>query len=336
MTTSPQEAVRRYARLAGRKPIPILGVLATIAASNPAPAQAGRAEAPVAAVSAAMSPGTRFRECQDCPEMVVVPPGRFMMGSPPTEYGRYDSEGPQHSVTIGYAFAVGAYPVTRAQYRRFVTATGRKAKGGCDYATAEGDWAHEDYYSWRSVGFPQSEQDPVLCISWDDAKAFIAWLNDKVRTQTNDSPKGPYRLLSEAEYEYAARAGSTTPYYWGETASHDRANYGLDLCGPCGPAVAGRDRWLFTSPVGSFPPNRFGLYDMSGDAWSFTEDCWNNTEAGAPTDGSAWLAGDCTQRMVKGGGWEDNPHYLRTAERWGSPVDKPSPQVTFRVARTLD
>jgi formylglycine-generating enzyme required for sulfatase activity len=330
MATSTQ-AVRRSLFAA-------LAVLAAIAWLRPGPAQAARTEAPVAAVSAPMPPGTRFRECRDCPEMTVVPPGRFMMGSPPTEYGRYDNEGPQHPVAIGYTFAVATFPVTRAQYRRFATATGRKAKGGCDYATAEGDWAHEDYYSWRNVGFPQSEQDPVLCISWDDAKAFIAWLNGKVRTRTKGSENspGPYRFLSEAEYEYAARAGSTTPYAWGETASHDRANYGLDLCGPCGPAVAGRDRWLFTSPVGSFPPNGFGLYDMSGDAWSFTEDCWNKTEDGAPADGSAWLTGDCTQRMVKGGGWEDNPHYLRTAERWGSPADKPSPQVTFRVARSLD
>ena len=196
-------------------------------------------------------------------------------------------------------------------------------------------WTFSAQLSWQNTGFPQSEDDPVLCVSWNDAQAYVAWINkQRSASQIAEGP-GPYRLMSEAEWEYAARAGSSTTYYWGTKASHDFANYGQDQCGLCGPAVAGRNRWLFTSPVGSFPPNRFGLYDMSGNAWTFVADCDNEKFDAAPADGSAWLTGNCKDRMVRGGGWEDGWHYLQLAHRWASPADKNSPQITFQLARDL-
>jgi formylglycine-generating enzyme required for sulfatase activity len=302
-----------------------------VGARDPSPAGDQTIQFPVRTVSKLTPADTGFRDCRDCPAMIIIPPGRFMMGSPPTEYGRYDVEGPQHLVNIAYAFAVSAYHITVGEYRQFVHVTGRPDDGAC-----RGGWRRDVQLSWNGVGFHQTERDPVMCVSWDDAKAYIAWLNRKVRRSLPSAgADGPYRLLTEAEFEYAARAGTATPFYWGPEASHAYANYGLDPC--CGPAREGRDRWLFTSPVGSFPPNAFGLHDMLGNAWTYTEDCWNLNYIGAPNDGSAWKAGDCTVHPARGGGWDDPPRFLRVAARWaaGKSRDSHSPQLGFRVARTL-
>jgi formylglycine-generating enzyme required for sulfatase activity len=295
---------------------------------------AGAVKMPTAS-TVQLRPGAHFRECSNCSEMVVVPAGEFTMGAPPTQEGRYDNQGPQHLVKFAKPFAVAIYDVTRRQYREFLKTTGHQQKSGCDIANPEGKWTFDPRLNWENTGFPQSENDPVLCVSWEDAQSYIEWINEQLPASERSGGRGPYRLMSEAEWEYSARAGSSTTYYWGPRASHDFANYGLDQCGPCGPAIGGRDRWLFTSPVGSFPPNRFGLYDMSGNAWTFVADCDNENYDRAPTDGSPLLTGNCKERMVRGGGWEDGLHYLQLTNRWPSPADKNSPQITFRLARDL-
>ena len=204
-----------------------------------------------------LKPGQSFRECaQDCPEMVVVPSGEFMMGSPSNEQGHVDSESPQHRVSIGRPFAVSKFDVTFADWDACVSLGGCPKEGRSDDA-----------------GWGRGKQ-PVIYVSWDDAKAYAVWLS----TMTGKT----YRLLTEAEWEYAARAGTTTAYYWGDDIGKGNAN-----CVFCGSQWDNKQ----TAPVGSFAPNQFGLYDMLGNVWEWVEDCGHNNYNGAPEDGSAWIAG---------------------------------------------
>ena len=209
--------------------------------------------------------GAVFRDCPECPEMVVVPAGEFMMGSPPSEEGRGDDEGPVHRVTIAEPFAVGKYEVTFDEWDACVSG------GGCG--------GHRPDSKDRG-------RQPVAEVSWEDAQAYVAWLSRK----TGEA----YRLLSEAEWEYAARAGTTTRYHWGDDIGRNRANCYDDSCG---------DSWDYTAPVGSFAANAFGLHDVHGNVWEWVEDCWNGNYAGAPSDGSAWESGNCDGRVLRGGSW---------------------------------
>jgi formylglycine-generating enzyme required for sulfatase activity len=265
-------------------------------ADAPPPAPPSVAPQPPPALAA---PGQSFRDCPDCPEMVVVPPGQFMMGSDPSDKDSYGDERPRHTVTLKNAFAVGQYHVMRAEYAKYVQAGGRAPLVDCPI-------------------FAQTERDPVVCVSWDDAKAYAAWLSKK----TGKS----YRLLTEAEWEYAARAGTTTAWYWGDAVGLGNAN-----CDGCG------SRWddNSTSPAGSFKPNSFRLYDMAGNAWQWVEDCYVDYR-NAPTDGSAAEAKDCGRRVVRGGSWPDYPRGVRAAHRDG--VNRPVNRygfIGFRVARTI-
>ena len=245
-------------------------------------------------------PGRRFRDCPECPEMVVVPAGGFMMGSPSSEEGRFDNEGPVHRVTIARPFAAGVYEVTFDEWDACVS------DGGC------GGYRPEDIFNWgRGVR-------PVIRVSWEDAQMYVRWLSRKTGEE--------YRLLSESEWEYVARAGTRTRYWWGDDIGRNRAT-----CNTCG------SRWdnEQTAPVGSFSANAFGLYDVHGNLWEWVEDCWNDSYNGAPSDGSAWESGDCGRRMLRGGHWGSVPRYLRSAERvTRSPVFRAF-SVGFRVARTL-
>lgn len=254
-----------------------------------------------------------FRDCPDCPEMVVVPAGQFVMGSPAAEPGRYDSEGPQHTVALRW-FALGRQDVTVRQYAAFVRETG--------YEPEDCDWPRRT--NWHSPGFLPDA--PVVCVSWHDAQAYIAWLNGKV----GGSAKGPYRLPSEAEWEYAARAGTVTSRWWGEAIGQGKAN-----CNGCGSPWDNRQ----IAPAGSFAANPFGLYDMLGNAWQWVEDCWNETYQGAPTDGRAWVAGDCAKRVLRGGSWSSLPEFLRSAARnrddAGNRAHDYAGYAGFRVAMTL-
>jgi sulfatase modifying factor 1 len=284
------------------------------------------------------TPGAQFRDCAwDCPEMIVIPAGTFAMGTTRLDIEPDGREGPIHLVTLKKPFAIGVYDVTRDEYAIFVRATGRAAAKGCNVIDSEGRWIMDPERDWRHPGFKQTGHDPVVCVSWEDAQGYIGWLNGKVNF--NRSVDGPYRLPSESEWEYAARAGSTTLYYWGDVASHERANYGLEHCYPCGVAKQGRDRWYFTSPVGAFPPDAFGLYDALGNVWQWTADCMHYGFTGAPDDGSPWVADisdACHNRVLRGGSWLDPAILLSIFVRnpWG-PNDR-NYANGFRVARSLE
>ncbi len=211
--------------------------------------------------------GEVFRDCETCPEMVVIPAGSFMMGSPAGEKDRDDDEGPQHQVTLAEPFAVGKYEVTRGEYASFARATGRRHGNSC-WTYEGGEYKERADRSWRNPGFTQGENHPVVCVHWDDAGAYVNWISRE--TGKN------YRLLSESEWEYAARGGTQTRYSWGDAIGRNRAN-----CAGCGSRWDGEK----TAPVGSFSANEFGLYDMHGNVREWTQDCWNDSYTGAPKDG---------------------------------------------------
>jgi formylglycine-generating enzyme required for sulfatase activity len=268
---------------------------------------------------------TTFRDCTDCPEMVVVPAGRFVMGSSAADQawaashgataGSVADEAPQHEVSLR-AFALGKYSVTRGEYAAFVRETGYSAGDGC--GTDGFKWIKHPELEWRHPGFNQTDRDPVVCVSWHDARAYVAWLNGKLR-----SSDGPYRLPSESEWEYAARAGTTTRFWWGDEAdgASDHAWFKANS--------AGR-----TQPAGSKPANAFGLHDMAGNAWQWTQDCYADTYARAPTDGSAYEARDC-MRVDRGGTWLFPSWHLRPATRERNPADYRDAVMGFRVAKTI-
>lgn len=314
--------------------ITIMAVMVLILAS--AVLDERTAEAKANAVQA----GQTFRDCVDCPEMVVVPAGSFVMGSPANEPGFFEIEGPQRRVAVRQ-FALGKFDVTRGQWAVFATATHRATVKGCSWSPA-GKTA-----TWKDSGLPQDDTHPVVCITWADVQDYLRWLS----ARTGRS----YRLPTEAEWEYAARAGTTTAYPWGVKASHEQANYGSDKC--CGTGLtSGRDRWVNTSPVGAFPPNAFGLFDMHGNVLQFVQDCFAPSYAGLPTDGTAYettvtlkMTGDlapmsgtksCAYRMVRGGDWGDPPEMIRSAFRnWAPDPDNTlqtyrSTGLSFRVAVT--
>jgi formylglycine-generating enzyme required for sulfatase activity len=249
-----------------------------------------------------MRAGAAFSDGADLPEMVVVPAGSYRMGTTPKDnrsvgvWKMFDAmEGPVHAVTIAKPFAVGRYAVTFAQWDACV------GDGGCGgYKPADEGWGRG--------------RRPVINVNYDDAQAYVAWLKRK----TGKS----YRLLSEAEWEYAARAGTATPFYFGTRITHEDANYGNAY-----------DR---TTEVGSYPPNRFGLYDMAGNTAQWVADCYHPTFDGAPQDGSAWITGgDCTKRNVRGGGWSLLDWTLHVAQRIGDPAQQRNNHLGFRVARDL-
>ncbi len=260
----------------------------------------------------------------EAPKLAVVPAGSFLMGSPVTESGRFPYE-VQHRVTVKYPFAVGIYDVTRAEFAAFVAETNYDATSGGCYAYENGDFTKRADRNWQSPGFEQTDSDPVVCVSRVDAKAYIAWLARKTGKD--------YRLPSESEWEYAARAGSTTARPWGETLTHDDANYGKDQC--CGPLAQGRDHWLYTSPTGSFLPNGFGLFDVLGNVWQLTEDCYVEDYHSTPVDGSPARRPDCKLFIARGSAWSGYQRYMRSALRnWGGPETRNS-SLGFRVARSL-
>ena len=275
--------------------------------------------------------GDQFRECPECPEMVVVPAGSYRMGSPSDEQGREENEGTVHGVTISAPFAIGRHEVTVAEFGRFVDATGYSAKNSC--STHEPDSKKRAGRSWRNPGFGQSGRFPVVCVSWNDAQAYVVWLSRETGKE--------YRLPSESEWEYAARAGTSTARYWegGESGQCRHAN-GADVSiqeryESWEEVVACRDGHVHTASVGRFAANDWGLHDMLGNVWEWTEDCWNDSYAGAPSDGNAWEYGDCAKRVLRGGSWYDTPSYLRASVRINSASGIRTSDFGFRVARTL-
>jgi formylglycine-generating enzyme required for sulfatase activity len=230
--------------------------------------------------------------------MVVLPAGEFMMGSPAMENNRNDDEDPQHTVTITKSFAASRFDVTFEEWDVCYQL------GGCRNRPDDSGWGRG--------------KRPVINVNWADAQEYVMWLSG----QTGKN----YRLLSEAEWEYAARAGSMTAYYWGEEVGAGNAN-----CNGCGSQWDGKQ----SSPVGSFKANAFGLYDMAGNVWQWVQDCSHDNYSGAPTDGSAWMSGTCSGRVVRGGSWFDLAGSLRAANRYWGPSDFHLISLGFRVGRTL-
>jgi formylglycine-generating enzyme required for sulfatase activity len=256
--------------------------------------------------------GTTFKDIDIGPEMAVVPAGEFMMGSADGEGENY--ERPQHKVAIKSAFAVSVSPVTRGEFAVFIVATSHNIQAGA-YAWTVGEWKRDADNSWRDPGFRQDDDHPVVCVSWHDAQAYAAWLKKQ-------SGGKAYRLLSEAEWEYCCRAGTTTAFSTGDTITAEQANFGQNASG--------------TTSVFKFAPNPWGLRDMHGNVFEWCEDNWRKTYSGnPPMDGSVWRGGDESHRVVRGGSWYRNTHYLRSAYRYKvSPVE-PNIYGGFRVARAL-
>jgi formylglycine-generating enzyme required for sulfatase activity len=241
--------------------------------------------------------------CSVCPEMVKVPAGTFTMGSPPSEPGRANDE-EQVRVTINRPFAVGKFAVTFEQWDACV------ADGGCNgYKPNDGGWGRGSR--------------PVINVNWNDAKAFAKWLSRKTGKT--------YRLLSEAEREYVTRAGTTTPFWWGSKITTNQANYNGNTYD--GDAKREYRRW--TLPVDSFEANPWGLFNVHGNVWDWTEDCWNDSNQGNLGNGSARTTGDCIEHVVRGGSWNNDPQDLRAADRHGDTTDLRSYSIGFRLARTL-
>lgn len=285
-----------------------------------------------------------FRDCPECPEMVAIPAGAFLLGAGADEPAGFIGEGPQLPVKIR-PFAAAKFDVTRAEWTSFVEATHRATDEGCGYSLLPQE--EKSKASWRHLGFLQDDTHPVVCVTFRDAHDYARWLSDRTGRK--------YRLLSEAEWEYAARAGTRTAYPWGPSASHEFANYGGD--DRPGPGlVQGRDRWEGTSPVGSFQPNAFGLFDMNGNVMQWTEDCFSNSYPELLRDGSANLidkpisrmngnlvflngTSSCSYRMLRGGDWGDTPAMIRSAFRNFAPSMKQtlesyrSAGLGIRVAR---
>ena len=278
-----------------------------------------------ACTNAAHRAGSIFRDCPTCPEMVIIPPGTFVMGSPATEKGRDADEG-QHTVVIGYSFAVSKAPITWDQWDECVR------DSACDGPSVEAALRLDrDGKPIKDYVAHVRGKHPVAGVSWRDARDFIRWLNRK-------TGKEKYRLLSESEFEYAARAGSTTVYGWGNQPSHDYANYGKDDAQGLGGKAEGRDIWVdSTSPVCSFPANAFGLCDMYGNVYQWIEDCYEPNGARLPADGSAVETGNCSVRGFRSNSFMSSEKTLRSANRAYvyAPDTRGRSYLGFRVAKTL-
>lgn len=259
-------------------------------------------------------------ERSGCPDIIKLPGATYIMGSPKSEPGRFDDEN-QHPVTVS-SFWVSRTPITRGQWSQFARDTKRVApKEPCAYAPTASP-------SWDNPGFPQNDDHPVVCVTWNDTQDYAAWLSKRTGKH--------YRLPTDEEWEYAARGGTTTAFPWGASASHALANYGLDDC--CGPATKGRDKWEYTSPVGSFPPNSFGLVDVAGNVFEWVQTCADGFEKlPRRTDGPG-----CTYRYARGGAYGERPAMMRSAAKNFAPPDNKvtiehyrSAGFGFRVARDL-
>ena len=292
-----------------------------------------------------LTPGSTFRDCRACPEMVVIPAGTFMKGSPQDEPGRNDDrrnhdeddlEGPggsQVEVSVP-RFALGVFEITNREFQAFVEDSGYQMPGGC-WALLHGDgtWNRYPEAMWNNLGRPFEDDEPASCIHWDAARAYARWLS--LRTGAS------YRLPTESEFEYALRAGSSTRYHFGDD-QEALCRYGnvrdatFNTIYPGVPTLRCDDGYAMLAPVGQFQPNAFGVYDMTGNVWEWLADCYAPSYANAPTDGSALLADSCEARSLRGGSWSYDLSSLRSADRSDDPIDALFDTLGFRVARDLD
>lgn len=301
----------------------------------------------------AVDPGAVFRDCSDCPEMVVVPAGQFIMGTADSEAGRLQNEGPQREVTLPKPFAISSHEITVGQYRQFSEDTGRDIRNNtCVVVTGFRGGEPVEGKSWQDPNYDQGEDHPVVCISWNDSRDFITWLADKTGQ--------PYRFLTEAEWEYAARAGTSTRYSFGNDEKElcDYANVPDVTAKAEIESNDGWSPWLYvdcndgygiqTAPVGAFKPNAFGLYDMHGNVWEWVADCYQDNFVDAPKDGSARLADDDCARVVRGGSLSAPVAASRSAMRFAgvtelrgaaaerAPKEWHNFNLGLRIARDVD
>ena len=273
--------------------------------------------------------GELFRDCPTCPLMKLLPAGHFVQGEGDDTLAGSQLDRPRHAVAIGYSLGIGVYEVTVGEFREFATATSFQSQGCASY---DGAWRKRDELKWDDVGFKQTATDPVVCVSWRDATAYAQWLSRK-------TGQG-YRLPSESEWEYAARAGSDAVRPWGDNASAACASANVAdqsaaeqfpgwKVEPC------TDGYVYTAPVGSFKPNVFGLYDMLGNAFEWVQDCWHPSYQGAPADGSAWMSGDCAEHGLRGGSWFTSPGQVSAMARNRFEENYRSDSVGFRLVREV-
>jgi formylglycine-generating enzyme required for sulfatase activity len=274
------------------------------------------------------APLTKMKDCAACPEVIVLPPGQFTMGdlAPPQQVEEWKGERPYdrgwelpaHAVAISKPIAMGRFEVTKAEYAAFVSATHRAQEPGC-WTRQKGEWALRPEKSWHDPDFAQGDRDPVVCVNRADVDDYLAWLSQTTGAR--------YRLPTEAEWEYAARAGTTTDYAWGNELGQGRAN-----CRNCGSPWDGKG----TAPVGSFAPNAWGLHDMNGNVWEPLQDCFHIGYGGAPSDGSSWNDAACAVRVLRGSSWYDLGAGMRSAFRGrGNPLNRIC-DLGFRVVREVD
>lgn len=292
----------------------------------------------------AQSKPEEFKDCKECPDMVVIPAGEVYIGSYKEEIGRKKRERDRVLAKIDKSFAMAKTEVTLAQYRIFMEETKYKSKlgyykgeplVGCNYFDGK-SYGYVAEHNWKNPGYPQRETDPVVCVSWSDAEAYAKWLTKKTgRT---------YRVPSAVEFEYASRAGSSTPWYWGTDPAEacDYANIGDRAFAAKFPTRASfpcEDGYIFTTKVGRFKPNNFGLYDMVGNAWEWTNDCFHNDLTNTPADGSSLTDNTddaCAWRTPKGGGWISGVAWSRAAVRSRDGADYKSFMLGFRVAAAVE
>ncbi|TDQ84522.1 formylglycine-generating enzyme required for sulfatase activity [Dongia mobilis] len=307
---------------------------APAAAAAPAPAQpaaqvaAVEPSATTKSLPAGVAAGAVIKDCPTCPELAALAPGRYRMGALDGERGSSDAERPQANIDVG-AFAIGKYEVTRGEFAAFVAATGHRASRSC-WSERNGSYDFIDGRNWEEPGFSQGDRDPVVCVTAEDAEAYVAWLTEATGKR--------YRLPSEAEWEYAARAGATGPYHWGSDID--------DICtfGNITDAAAIRkfsgwsgvgcdDGKVYTAPVGSYQPNANGLHDVLGNVKEWVADCWNDDLGGIGPTAKARRSGKCSMRVVRGSAWDSPSQIARLAYREGNNAPTAYFNYGFRVAR---
>lgn len=274
--------------------------------------------------SEAQSGKQTFRDRDWAPLMKVAPAGRFLMGSPESEPGRGLSEGPVHEVIFKKPFAIGVYPVTCREFARFAGAEANSVRGALKWTGFEMEQLTDAH--WGDPGFHQSDNHPVTCISWDDATNYANWLS----RETGHA----YRLPTEAEWEYAARAETNTAYWWGQSMSGEHAHYDRSYDatgeGAIGQCTVG------TIAVDALPANPWGLHQLLGNAWEWCQDTWHENYAGSPVDGSAWVAGRQDRRIVRGGSWSGDPDVVRCAQRRWISTHNRMVNVGLRLAPSFE
>ncbi|RLU07313.1 chromophore maturation protein PvdO [Pseudomonas prosekii] len=285
------------------KTLPALAFAAVVTSLLPGVAQA----------SEPAQPGKVFKDCKDCPEMVVLPTGSFTMGTPDNEVGREPDEGPLHPVTFAKPLAISRFQVLAGEWDAYLRDTG--------YVMPDGDTRPGRECKAGVPRYERTARHPAVCMDFPEANAYVEWLSKK-------SGK-TYRLVSESLREYAARAGSSGPFPFpfDEGKEYSIAKHAN--------TYGAADGYNFTAPAGSFPANAFGVYDMHGNIYEWTADCYNENYVGAPSDGSAWLTGDCKVRRIRGNDWGEAPVFSRSGNRNATYTDTRGDWIGFRVARDL-